>query len=519
MKNKFKLILGLACSSILCAGAAACNSRTQLEEYRANGYVISVTYDANGGSFLNRPGVTLMDLFKPSDFEKGADGKVHIPLIEPTDEARKTSNLDKISLVMQGHFFAGWYENRELRKNDAGNVIDTHGVELTEKADGTFIYADTQQEAFPAYTYSEYWNFEEDTIDYAESDGVVEMTLYAAWVPLYQFNYYYQVEGASDWTLLQSTTFDYKLTHAEGSTTFDRDTIWTPDWKDGKMNHQYRYADNEIYTFPEIEGKTFVAAYTDSDKKQPINGSLKHHGTLDMETGIAQNNVQDIYIVVEEGMHYRIETAKQLCDNASTDGIYELVADLDFYDAETQTQLLWPAIFEGSTFQGKFYSTEDKTFKIKNVVAEHTSESIEIGGLFGKVAKDAVIKNVAFENATLDLVLTQARMREGYFGLFAGFVETGASVENVTISGMIRIGNIQWESDVCSLNLVTNGQNTGITKGEVKLQIYGVDTWVEENTYYYTIDPAKVTVDENGDVKMTYEYGLIFNYEYKDINY
>ena len=518
MKNRLKFILSLACLSVACISAAACKPRTQLEEYRNQGYVVSVTYDANGGSFLNRDGVTLMDLFNPTDY-KDANGEMHISLIEPTGEERKTSNLEKITLTMQGHFFAGWYEGREVLRNEKGAVVDTYGVELVENSDGTFSYAATKEKANPAYTYSGYWDFENDTIDYQESDGIVEKTLYAAWVPFYQFDYYYKPTANSNWELLTSTTFDYKLVNEAGSKQFDRDTIWTPDWVNGAMNHQYYYDDkSELYTFPQIEGKTFVAAYTDSACTNKIEGSLIHHGTLDMQTGIASNRVQEVYIVAEEGTHYRIETAEQLYAHATSDGIYEIVADLDFYDTETQTQIAWPAAFECNEFTGKFYGSEGKTYALKNVVAEHSSSSSELGGLFGGVAKDAEIKNVTFENVTLDISSTKARMQEGRFGLFAGNIADGAKISGVTVSGTVRVGEIDWVSETCLLNLLANGQTTGITKGEIKLQIYGNLNWATGNTYYYTINPDTVTVDGNGNVSMVYEYGQEFGFEFKDIN-
>ena len=525
MKKKFRTILSLACLSVACTVAAACEAKTQLDVYRENGYTISVTYNANGGQFYGRSGVTIMDLFKPADYKKDEEGKVHISLTEPTSPDRNHSGEDQITLVMEGHFFAGWYQGRELLKNEAGNVVDTYGVELTEKAAGTYIYADTEEDAIPAYTYSDYWDFKEDTIDYAETDGIVDITLYAAWVPLYEFNYYYKPTEDSEWTLLQSTTYDYKSAKlVEGSTAWDRDTIWVPDWKKGTMNHEYRYADgNEIYTFPKIEGKTFVGAYTDPECQNKIEGSLQHHGTLDIETGIAANRVQNIYIEFKEGMYYRIEKAQDLCDNADPEGIYEIAADLDFYDATTNTQLKWPSAFEGGTFNGKLASTEGQTFKIKNAFAEHASGSTETGGLFGSIANGATVENIIFENATLDLAYIKEKMVEGTFGLFAGYIADGANVSNVSVSGKIKVGTISWRSDsVWNINLLTNGQKTGVTQGEITLTVYGERDWTTDDKYIYTVYPTrdKITVDADGDLQLCYVDDMTerFDQEFYDIN-
>lgn len=509
MKKKFKWILSLACLSALCLGAAACGQGSQLEQYQEKGFKISVTYDGNGGKYMERPGVTIIDMFNPNDYEKDEQGKVHISLTEPTSPSRPTSSSSKITLTMEGHFFAGWYQSKELLTNEAGAAVDTSGVALEKTADG-YVYPGTTTAAMPAYTYSGYWDFENDTIDYAEEDGIYEMTLYAAWVPYFEFNYYHQVNGS--WELLQASTFDYKSTNAEGSKTSDRDTIWLPDWQDGAMNYEYRYADSEIYTFPSVEGTTFSAAYTDPACQEKIDGSLVHHGEVNMETGVAKNHVQNIYIVTKPGAYYKIEKAMDLVMNPNVNGIYEIAADLDFEG------LVWPAAFENGMFAGEFCSTEGHNFKIKNAKARHISTSSERGGFFGSIAKTAKIENVTFEDITLEIGVTKTRMQEAYFGLFAGFIEEGATVSGVSVSGMIRVGEITWDNTTSTLNLLANGQLTGVTMGTVKMQVYGTKSYSENGVYRYTINPDEVTVDEDNNVLLTYKYGQKFNQEFYDIN-
>ena len=126
-----------------------------------------VTYDSNGGSFLSRQGVTIMDLFKPADYEKDANGEVHIKLLEPTDLSRP-AGTGNVTLTKQEHFFAGWYQERTLLKNEAGAVVDTAGVALEKTADG-YVYPGTTEAAFPAYTYAKYWDFEKDLL-YSTTD-------------------------------------------------------------------------------------------------------------------------------------------------------------------------------------------------------------------------------------------------------------------------------------------------------------------------------------------------------------
>ena len=108
MKRKFGAILALASIGTACL-FAGCAETSKIKEYQEKGYNIMVTYDANGGLFLNRQGVTVIDLFKPSEHVK-EDGKVHVKLTEPTDLSRPTSGTGNITLTMQKHFFVGWYQ-------------------------------------------------------------------------------------------------------------------------------------------------------------------------------------------------------------------------------------------------------------------------------------------------------------------------------------------------------------------------------------------------------------------------
>lgn len=491
MKKKFGIILALASVGLACL-AAGCSTDTELEKYQKKGYTVMVTYDANGGSFLSRQGVTLVDLFKPSDHVK-EDGKVHIYLTEPTDLQRPTSGTGNVTLTKQEHFFAGWYQNCELRKNESDQVVDENGAALEEK-DGVYYYVGTQTEAVPAYDYSGYWDFKTDTID----DEVYEMTLYAAWVPYYKFDYYYRVEGETNWSYLTSTAFDYKTTNSEGSITHDKDTIWVPDWKDGAMNHTYRYENNSTYEFPKVSGTTFKAAYLDENCERKIEGSYVHEGTLDLEKGAAINRVQNIYIEVQKGEHYKIETAEQFNSYASLTGYYEILADLDFKNGEVK----WPNSFTAGEFKGQIYGSGGNVYTFKNVQATYSSQSAKQGGLFGKIAKDAIVKDVNFENATLNLAYVSTRMSETTFGFFAGNVDEEAIVSNVSIGGTLRLGEVglALASDY-KIHLIANGKIDGIKAQAIKLQIYGKKIGEQ---YQYAFNPDNVIVNEDQTITLDY---------------
>ena len=149
MKRKFKFILAIGfCITLLLAGVA-CTKPSMLEEYQQNGYKIMVTYDPNGGSFLSNSGITLVDMFNPSDYTKDSNGQVHIKLTEPTDPNRPNSGAGNITLTMPNHFFAGWYTSRELVTVN-GVPVDKDGNELTHNGT-TYVYKNGKRGEFFEY--------------------------------------------------------------------------------------------------------------------------------------------------------------------------------------------------------------------------------------------------------------------------------------------------------------------------------------------------------------------------------
>ena len=502
MKKKSKIILTLSCLSVACL-LGGCAGTTLVDEYKQKGYTISVTYDGNGGKFLSRDGVTIQDMFNPSQYEKDSDGTVHIKLMEPTDENRLGSGSETVKLTLSDHFFAGWYRNREVVKEN-GVPVDKNGRELKEKADGTYVYAtlkdgEKETSVMPAYTYSGYWDFETDTIDYTESMTEYSMTLYAGWVEYYQFNYYYQENG--EWKLMGETTFDYKTTNAVGSNTADKDTIWLPSWEEGAMQYEHSYANGQQYSFPRIEGTTFSKAYFDEACTQEMGAQTEHLGTLDPDYGAEgslkiENRVQNVYVVLDEGERYQITKAQQLIDNANLKGIYEIKADLDF------SGLAWPTTFVYGKFKGQMYSETGQNYTLSNITAKYSSESSEYGGIFGRIDDGAKIENLTFANATLDLAYTGYPKGDRYFGLFAGEIEEEANVANVAVSGTLKIGKITPRGD-CGFHLLANGKIDGLVRNTIALQIYGEKKQNEENKYNFSIDPNEegaVTVEQDGTI-------------------
>lgn len=503
MRKKIIWLLSFASALLCCLGLAACDSKTRLEELKEQGYTISVTYDANGGNYSDD--FSLMDIFNPDKFQQ-TEGEIHIPLKEPTDPTRPTKNNKPITLERDGYFFAGWYEKRTVKMQN-GTPVDDNGRALKLLDDGTYVYAELAQgeketPVIPAYEYDDRWDFSQTwDIKPSEINGALSKTLYAGWVKYYEFNYYYYQEddaatreNESGWTLLYTQTFDYKTTNAEGSQTADKDTIWLPKWEDGVMDHAHSYANESVYNFPKLTGKTFSKAYLDKERTQEITGGVfEHRGSLDYEHALAINPVENIYVDFTEGEQYKIQTAKQLQNNFNINGWYEITADLDFAEYK------WPVNFSKGTFMGKMYSTEGESFAIKNVSVTYTSAgAATCGGLFGELGETAEIKNLTFENVTFDMAVAQLAS-ESNFGLFAGYIQDGATISGVSVGGTFKIGQVSTRFTDYSFHLLANGKTDGITQNTISLQLYGEELGSQ---YTYTVVPESTTLAANGVIQL-----------------
>ena len=506
MNKKIKLITCLALLVIMCLSLAGCGSqKTKFDEYYEKGYTVKVSYHANGGKYFNRNGVTIVDMFNPSDYEVGGDGKVHIKLTDPTDPSRPESGNESIVLTKTENFLAGWYKTRILVTNDKGQPVDDNGQVLIEK-DGLYYYpaddkSDDEEldEAFPAYTYADPWDFATDTVDYDPATGLYELDLYAGWVKYFTFEYYYQEDGV--WKNYATTNFDYKTTNQPGSPSADHDNVYLPRWNDGQMDHNTTLNNEGLYTFPKKEKSTFVAAYEDEACTLQISNMITHPGTVDYKHGVGVNAVKKIYVKFEDGEKYKISTADQLIKYAKSYGEYEILNDLDFKDKT------WPQAFTNTVFTGKLFGTNGTTVTLRDVTATY-SASVGFGGLFGKVGEGAVIKNVSFVNATLDVATVGATKADMSYGLLSGEISQDATVEDLSVSGTLKLGPVKLGDDY-SLNLIADGAYGRVQNNGVKLIVYGGDITLDpaEPKFRYFINPQSVAI--SADDSITAEFYVI----------
>ena len=365
----------------------ACKARKNpYNDNAKEGYTVNVRYDANGGSFATNTSV-IVDSYNPDNF---ADGK--ITLFAPDDSNRK----NPYTAQNTGFILAGWYTEREPVVDENGNHLDYDGN----------IAAETG--LTPAYTFSGHWDFASDKLDLSTLEGDT-VTLYAAWVPEFTFEFYYK--SGDDLVLLKS----------EIATVGKELTLPALDTKSGKVNAN---------DFPTLVGMTYNVngIYLDSEFTVPVTGkTLTHSGTIDPSTAEAENGVMKIYLDTLMGDWYWIDSAEQLIANANPSGHYVIGADLDFDGKK------WPL---SSNFSGSIHGNG---YTISNISIEQNKiETNSVYGIFKTVKAGAEIKDVNFANAKLSILQGNSKPNISY-GLFAGKIEAGVTISNVTLSGEIVI--------------------------------------------------------------------------------
>ncbi|MBQ7802053.1 MAG: hypothetical protein IJ375_07000 [Oscillospiraceae bacterium] len=366
MNLKIKALL-TACVLLVALAFAGCAAEVDPYEVNdAEGYNVSVRYDANGGIFTTNTSV-IVDSYNIS--ETGGE----IALLSPDDSRRGN---DAFAAVNNGYFLAGWYAER------------------AEQADGS-------------YTYSGLWNFEQDrlTVNAGEAHTASEpvLTLYAAWVPLFEIEFYDLASGE----YLDSYTFN-PTTAGE---------LKVPEWDEetGAI---------EMYDFPARSGYTYSAAYYDAAGTESVDTeTLTHTGTIDYATGTAQDASMKLYVEWTEGEWYHIYNVEQFLDNASVAGNYVIHEDLDFADE------IWPTSLMYGNFSG---TIQGNGHTLKNIEVIQTNNSKVNAGLFGSLTETAKLSDVTFENVTFT-IKAGARMVGTSFGLLAGSVSGSAAFENVQI--------------------------------------------------------------------------------------
>lgn len=420
MKSNIKAALLALVGLATILTATGCGGKAS--PYKTNdseGYTVSVRFDANGGSFTTNT-YSIVDSFNIAEVGKNSSGKAELALIEPDDAVR---GKDAFKPYKEDHFLAGWYKNRIENTDGNGNSY---------------------------YTYSQKWDFDKDVLEVDPngefySDSPV-LTLYAAWIPMFEIQFYSLDSGE----LLK--TYNYDPTSAE--------SIMLPEWSEsgGAL---------EMHSFPTRTGYTFEKAYYDRNAESPIETeTVEHPGVINYENGTAENHVLKLYTEWKEGEWFRIYTAKQFVDNATLNGNYEILADLDF------SEVIWPTTFMYGNFTGMI-NGNGHTFK--NISFEQTNNTKVNAGLFGCITENAVVSDISFENVSFT-VRAGTRVAGTAYGLFAGTISKDADIKDISIlSGSLQIdSSCYFGTDDYSIGLVCGiGNDEAVSNAEIECVAVG----------------------------------------------
>ena len=361
------------------------------------GYTVSVRYDANGGVFAGTNDVYVVDVFNLNSEKTNAAGKKEIALLEP-DNALRKNNAFEVS--RPDYFLAGWYQNRSLRVDENGNALDDYGKLCSESGKPQ------------GYVYSDRWDFDHDRMEIDPNGSYTSatntMTLYAAWIPYYTYEFY-TVDGNGN-----VSATPYK--------TVQMLDLIIPQWNEstGKL---------DMKSFPKASGEvTLDKVYADAALTQEITDRIG--GEIDYEKGIASVDTIKIYTTWREGEWFKIYNAKQFYDNSRVNGCYEIMADLDFSNQS------WSRTLASGEFRGQIIGNGHK---ISGVTVTQTDTRQTFGGLFGSIAATAQIHNLTFENITYKLDAGTIQNNDPAFGLLAGAILDGATLDGVTVSGTLQI--------------------------------------------------------------------------------
>ncbi len=143
------------------------------------------------------------------------------------------------------------------------------------------------------------------------------------------------------------------------------------------------------------------------------------------------------------------------------DATIELTGDIDLNDLTTRaTASNWTPVgtsekpFTG-TFDGKGYTIKNLT-----LVESEAKEGKAYIGFFG-YAKDATIKNVAFENVYINIPCLDIDHSQGHIGAVAGSLEGTSTIENVTVKGDINVYATQNANGASRVAVVAGGNSSG----------------------------------------------------------
>ncbi len=436
MNGKIKIFLFSCLLLTLALFASSCSSDlSPYEDFNKDGYTVSVKYDANGGVFTTNTEV-IVDTYNLSSFETGDDGKKAIKLFAPDDEIRGKQAYPASRV---GYYLAGWYTERTLVSGEGEDAV---------------------------YSYGGKWDFTADRLrldpdgDYNAHNAVI--TLYAAWVPAFSYEFYTVDENGNE-TLIGTRT--------ENPTAPSQLMLPTVNTETGKLGYSK--------DFPALNDMTYDKVYTDKELTNEIVSELiTHSGVFDPDTAELENPVMKLYCTTLDGLWFEVDSAEKISKNSYLNAHYILKNDIDFEGKS------WPATFTSKGFKG---SIEGNGYTIKNITLTQNQNSVTYFGLFGQISDGAEIKNVTFDNITVN-IKAGSRTQGCTFGILAGLISENSVIEGVTLSNSSFVFSSKTQPYISrpSYGIVCGlGAITGINYAENNTVSFDTDGNVE---YVYSID-------------------------------
>lgn len=263
-------------------------------------------------------------------------------------------------------------------------------------------------------TYGEKWDFAKDRV-------TGNLTLYAKWLK------------------------DYELVIHYGENFAETQTVFVDQSEDGTPLALKR---------PVIKDYTVIAFYDSKEKAEAKNEAealeFPYENTADKFSD--ETPTWDIWADAIKGTFTVVRTAADFKLSSATN-IY-LLANIDFGGAT----LSFPDVY-----QGKFYGNGHT---LSNFKVERLSEDKPVDkylGLFGTLAGVAEIRDVTFDEVTLDITATNPLVNHYYVGAFAGRAVEGATLEKVTFNGTMTyniagqtVGEPEIDEFICSVDAGAN---------------------------------------------------------------
>ncbi len=439
MKKTLKLIL-LSCSLLVIAVllAACAKDASPYGGYNKNGYTVSVKFDANGGVFAPNTSVRV-DSYDLSKYTANAEGKKEIKLFDPNDAVRDDQKY--AAYLNETHYLAGWYTER------------------TEVSDGN---------GGTTYSYSGWWDFDTDRLaldadkEYSAKEPVI--TLYAAWVPKFSYEFYTVDEKTGAITQVgEPMVIDPTTDKGLRLPSLNEQT--------GKIG--------DANDFPTLSDKTYNKIYTDPELKNEVTGAVvTHSGSFDKATAQSSNPVMKLYCTTIDGLWFEVDTPDKIAKNAFANANFILKSDIDF------SGKFWPSGLQTGNFTG---SIDGNGYTIKNVTVTQSNSSAANFGLFGQLTESARIKNVTFDGIKIK-VNDGLRPNGANLGILAGSISESADIENVVIkNSTLEISTSQTKPFIVNpqYGLVSGaGSLDGITYSENNTVTFDK----AEHSYDYTVD-------------------------------